>query len=142
MGNPTTIKEGTVTLTVPAGLTVPAQAGTLSPADLARYPRARKGLGLACEATAAALGKKGAAFAVPGVDAAALASAGQQADKVDQVIEDVRTLLAKLQQANVLIDAEAIELLRKVNAQVNAQGAFDENLFERFAAVGAYFGRK
>ena len=38
--------------------------------------------------------------------------------------------------------AEAIELLRKVNAQVNAQGAFDENLFERFAAVGAYFGRK
>ena len=142
MGIPTVIKEGSVALTLPAGLTVPDKAGTLSPADLKRYPRARNGLGLACEATAAAMTKKGAVFQVPGVDPSALATAGQHAELVDQVMEDLETLLAKLRQANVLIDADAIELLRKVSAQVNAQGAFDENLFERFAAVGAYFGRK
>jgi len=136
------LKEGSVTLTLPAGLTLPANAGKLSPDELSRHARARRGLGLTCQATSTAMTKKGAEFTVPGVDAKALATAGERAEQIDGVIEDVSTLLAKLRQANVLLDAEAIELLRKVNAQVGAQGKFDDNLFERFAAVGAYFGRK
>ena len=142
MSKPIVLTEGSVSLTVPADLPLPDKAGKLSPDELARFPRSRKGLGLACQATAVALTKKGAEFTVPGVDAAALAVAGDRAEKIDEVIEDVRTLLAKLEQANVLIDVEAIDLLRKVSAQVNAQGKFDENLFERFSAVGTYFGKK
>lgn len=142
MSKPIVLTEGSVSLTVPADLPLPESAGKLSPEELARYPRARKGLGLACQATSMALAKKGSEFAVPGVDPAALATAGDRAEKIDEVIEDLRTLLARLEQANVLIDGEAIDLLRKVSAQVNAQGKFDENLFERFSAVGAYFGKK
>jgi hypothetical protein len=42
-------------------------------------------------------------------------------------------------QANLLDDAEAFNMLRKVNNQVKAQVAFNPKLKERFATVIEYF---
>lgn len=135
------LKEGAVTVTLPDALKIPAEAGSLSSDDVRRIAKTRPGLGVTCQATAASMAKKGEEFAVPGVTAAELADLGNQADLADQVIEDLRTILHRVQQGNLLIDAKAQELLRRVNAQVNAQGKFDANLFERFSTVGTYFGR-
>lgn len=135
------IKEGAVSVTLPDALKLPAEAGSLDADAIRRIEKTRSGLGVTCQATAASMAKKGDEFQVPGVTAAELADLGLQADLADQVIEDLRTILHRLQQGNLLIDAKAQEMLRRVNAQVNAQGKFDANLFERFATIGAYFGR-
>lgn len=42
-------------------------------------------------------------------------------------------------QANLLTDAEAFNMLRKVNNQMKAQAAFDSKLKERFGTVIDYF---
>lgn len=135
------LKEGAVSVSLPDALKIPAEAGSLSIDQVRRIAKTRSGLGVTCQATAASMTKKGEEFVVPGVSTTELADLGHQADLADQVIEDLRTILHRLQQGNLLIDAKAQELLRRVNAQVNAQGKFDANLFERFATLGAYFGR-
>ncbi len=61
------------------------------PADTARLPKARNGLGLACEMTAGAMAKKGAEFPVPGVSAADLSAAGVHAEAFELAIDAVPT---------------------------------------------------
>ena len=133
------VKVGTVTVILPDGMTLDERAGKLSNDDKKSLPRARKGVGLACDQTAAAMEKSEGALMVPGVTAATLRAAGALAENFDQVIEDVTVALEIVKQGNLLADAEAFTLLRKVNQQVKAQSQFDPSLSDRFQAVTTYF---
>jgi hypothetical protein len=59
-GNVTEIKVGTVTIVLPEGMVLDPRAGKLSDAEKRALPKARKGIGLACEQIAAAMEKSGA----------------------------------------------------------------------------------
>jgi hypothetical protein len=135
----TEVKVGTVTIVLPEGMALDPRSGKLSNDEKRSLPKARKGVGLACEQTAAAMEKSEGALVVPGVEAAALRAAGKLAEDVDQVIEDVTVALEVIKQGNLLADAEAFTMLRKVNQQVKAQSEFDPSLSDRFQAVTAYF---
>jgi hypothetical protein len=136
------IKVGTVTIILPNNMVLDSRAGKLSSAEIKTLPRARNGVGLACKQTAAAMEKSKEAFFVPGVDAAGLRAAGDLAENIDQVIEDMTVALKTLKQGNMLADAEAFTMLRKVNMQVKAQSQFAPYLLERFQAVRQYFALK
>jgi argonaute-like protein implicated in RNA metabolism and viral defense len=86
--------------------------------------------------------KSGADFSVPGVSAADLRRAGEKADQWDEVVSDIELALRTAKQANLLDDAEAYNMLRKVNNQVKAQEAFNPKLKERFGTVVEYFSRR
>lgn len=68
----------------------------------------------------------------PGVTADALATACERADGIDQIIIDLEVVLAILKQANLLFDAEAWELLRRVNGQLKEQMKFSPELEPMF----------
>ncbi len=131
--------HGTVTIVLPDGVELPADAGHLSPADKRKLPKARKGIGLACSLAAAELEKSDGTFSVPNVDPAALRAAGILAEKMDEIIEDVEVSLETLCQANLIDDADAFNMLRKVNDQVKSQSKFDPSIATRFTAVTEYF---
>jgi histidinol-phosphate/aromatic aminotransferase/cobyric acid decarboxylase-like protein len=133
------INAGTVTVVLPEGVELDARSGQLNTEDKRALPKARKGIGLACDQTATALEKSEGGFIVPNVTAAALRAAGKLAEDIDQIIEDLSVANEILKQGNLLADAEAYTMLRKVNQQVKAQSQFDASLKERFQAVIAYF---
>jgi hypothetical protein len=134
------LTHGTVTIGYPAHIELPEKAGKLSPAEVAKLPKARRGIGLACEKTAEALSK------APGVKtdvtAAALVTAGAMAEDIDTVIADAEYALVVLKQANNLLDGNAHELLRKVLAAVRAAEKFDPHVAEVFPHLIAYFANK
>jgi hypothetical protein len=133
------IQEGVVNLVLPGGLEVPAKAGTMSDGDVRSLPKCRAGLGVSCQYAASEMEKMGPEFTVPGVTAAELRAAGEQADLWDEVIEDTELALRVAKQANLLADNDAFTMLRKVNNQVKAQAAFNPKIKERFTAVTEYF---
>ena len=136
------IKHGTVTVTVPNTLTPPANAGTLSPDEVQRIPKAPRGIGLVGTQTADAIDKAGAKLTLPaGVTSAALSAACARADGIDQVIVDLEVVLATLKQANLLFDAEAWELLRRVNGQVKEQMKFAPELEPMFRLLLDFMSR-
>ena len=67
--------------------------------------------------------------------------AGDRAEAIDLVINDMEVVLQTLKQANLIFDAEAYEQLRKVNDQVKAQGKHDPELLTIFKDVIDYFAR-
>src|SRR5262245_39735303 len=110
------VKHGTIVVTIADELALPEQAGNLSAAEVSRLPKAPRGIGLACTYAADALEKAGERFTAPrDVSKATLLGAADRADGIDQVIVDLEVVLARMKQANLLFDAEAWELLRKVN---------------------------
>src|SRR5690606_21448780 len=112
------VKHGTVTVTVPDPLAPPERAGKLSPEEVQRLPKARRGLGVLGLHVADAIDKLGSAFIPPaGVTAEGVLAACQRAEDIDQVITDLDVILARFKQANLIWDAEAWEMLRKVNDQ-------------------------
>ncbi len=136
------IKHGSVTVTVPNDLTPPANAGKLSPDEVQRIPKAPRGIGLVGAQTADAIDKAGAKLTLPtGVTAAALSAACARADGIDQVIIDLEVVLATLKQANLLFDAEAWELLRRVNGQVKEQMKFAPELEPMFRLLLEFMSR-
>jgi hypothetical protein len=137
--NPNQIVAGTVFVQLPPHLSLPEEAGTLSPDQMNRLPKARHGIGLACEQAATAMEK--ASITVPEVTPDELRRAGMAAEAWDDVLADLQVVVEKARQANLLHDADAHDQLRRVWAVVSAQGKFDHGLLERFAAVGSYFGR-
>jgi hypothetical protein len=127
------ITHGTITIQVPDELAPPEQAGKLSPEQVARIPRAPRGIGLMCMQAADAAEKAGNKFALPpGVTPDSLRAAGQRADLIDQLLLDIDVVKQILQQANLLFDAEAWEQIRKVNDQVKAQAKHDPALAVMF----------
>lgn len=132
--------HGTVTIGYPAGIELPPKAGKLSPEEVTRLPKARRGVGLACEKTAEALPK--ASGVKTDVTAEALVAAGAMAEEIDTVIADVENALLVLKQANNLLDGAAHELLRKVLAAVRAAEKFDSHVVDVFPHLIAYFSNK
>lgn len=136
------IKHGTVSVTIHDTLAPPDRAGKMSPDEVARTPKPPRGLGLACDNAADAMGKAGAKFAAPaGVSPETLIAAAKRADGIDQVILDLEVVLATLKQANLLFDAEAWEQIRKVNDQVKAQAKHNPELLVMFKSVLDFFAR-
>ena len=136
------IKHGTVTVAIPDSLVLPPQAGNLSPAEVLAIPKARRGIGLACDQAATALANAGADFVAPGVTPEGLRTKGRMADEIDDVIASVEVLLEKLKQANLLLDAAAWEELRKLNDLVKAQGKFRPELLTRFSPLTEFMSRR
>lgn len=135
------LKHGNVSVSYPDDISLPEKAGQLSTSELARIPKARKGIGLACDSTAKALKKYGER--VPGAgDADELAAAGKMAEDIDEVIADVEFVLMVLKQANVLLDADAHTRLRKALSAVRAAEKFDTNVADLFRAVIEYFSNR
>ncbi len=135
----TEIKQGTVTVVLPDDIQIPEQAGELTSKDMQRLAKARRGIGLTCEATAAAIGKDQARLAIPGVDAATLRAAGKAAEDIDLYITDLEVILGRLKQANLLLDAEAHLMLRKCLAHVRSQEKFDPQLSALVPQLESYF---
>lgn len=133
------LTEGTVRVSIPEGIEIPERAGSLSTEEVRSYPNPRPGLGLVAAQTATEMEKSG--FEVPGVTAEELRRRGGMAEEIDEVIHDVELLLTKLKQANTMIDAEAYNLLRRVNDQVKSAAKFDASVKDRFSAITSYFGR-
>jgi len=142
-----TVKFGSVTVTIPDLLVPPEEAGSLSPAELARIPKAPRSVGALCENAADGLESAGKAFQPPpGVTADALRKAGQKADGIDLIIHDLEVVLNRFKQGNLLIDADAYKLVRQVNDQVKAQSKHSPELTKIFApllqAFSALRGRR
>lgn len=127
------VSHGTITIQIPDALALPEKAGSLSPEEVARIPKPPKGLGYVCAQTAKAMETAGAKFAPPqGVTPATLAASGARADDIDQFLVDIEVVRQKLQQGNLMFDAEAWEQLRKVNDQVKAQAKHDPAILAMF----------
>jgi hypothetical protein len=130
------VKHGTVSVNIPDALKPPAKAGNMSPDEVKRLPKAPRGIGLVGVHTADAITKAGDKITLPKeVTAAALLAACERADSIDQVIIDLEVVLATLKQANLLFDAEAWELLRKVNGQVKEQMKYTPELAAMFRVL-------
>lgn len=135
------ITHGTVTVTIPDTLVIPANAGNLTPQEVLKIPKARLGIGLACEQAASAL-EKTTNFAAGAITPHGLRRKGHMAETIDEVIASVEVVLAKLKQANLLLDADAWEELRQLNELVKAQTKFRPELGDHFAPLIEFMGRR
>ena len=136
------VKHGSVTVLIPDELALPEKAGNMSPDEVSRIPKPPHGIGLACAQAADAITKSEGAFTLPsGVTAQKLIAAGEKAEAIDDTILDMEIVLAKLKQGNLIVDADAWEMLRKVNDQVKAQGKYHPELLSKFGAVTEYFDK-
>ena len=77
-----------------------------------------------------------------GVDKVRLTKLGEMAENIDNVIVDVEAITVRLKQANLLIDAEAHEELRKVLAFVRSQEKFDARILDLVPQLISYFSKK
>ena len=136
------ITHGEVTVLVPDSIQIPAEAGKLSPDQVSEIAKAPRGIGIATANAAAAARNAGAKFVMPAdVTADALEKAGDDAEEIDDVIASLEVVLTTLKQANLLLDAHAWSLLRKLNDQINAQGKTNAEVLTMFAPVTAYMRR-
>ena len=134
------IKNGPVTVEVPDHLVPPKGAGTLTPTQVKEIYKPRQGLGLACQAAADALENEELDFMAPkGVTPDALRKAGQRAEEMDLYIRHLEGVLEVFKQGNLIADAEAFELLSKLNDQVKTQGKRNKAVSTAFAGLTAYF---
>ncbi len=135
------LTHGTVTVSVPDHIEIPAQAGNLSAEQVLALPKARRGIGLACDQAATALGNV-KDFAAGGITPDSLRKKGRMAEDIDGVIDAVQVVLDKLKQANLLLDAAAWEELRKLNDLVKAQAKFRPELQPAFAPLTEFMSRR
>ncbi|MBK9258454.1 MAG: hypothetical protein IPM54_01305 [Polyangiaceae bacterium] len=136
------VKYGNVTVTIPDSLTPPAKAGKMSADEVRRLPKARRGIGLVGAHTADAIAKAGSKLTLPpDVNATTLAAACSRAEEIDQVIVDLEVVLGILKQANLLFDAEAWEMLRKVNGQLKEQMKYAPELEPIFRVLIDFMSR-
>jgi hypothetical protein len=131
-----TVKYGTVSITVPDYLVPPEEAGTLSPVEVSRIPRAPRAVGTLCDLAADGIERAGKAFQAPaGVTADSLRKAGERADGMDQVIQDIEVLLNRYKQGNLLVDSAAYAIVRQVNDQIKVQAKQNPELNQFFAQL-------
>ena len=136
------LQFGAITVVLPGSVTLPAKAGTLSADELAKIPKPPRAVGAMCERMADVLEETGKGLTrTPEVTPNALRDAGAAADDIDRVIAQAEAVVAKLKQANLLLDAHAYELLRKLNDQVKAQGKHDAQWLTVFAELTSYFAK-
>lgn len=134
------VQHGSIKIEIPDHLTPPEKAGKLSPDEVKRIPRARRGIGLICNQAADTIEKAGASFSPPpGVSPSSLREAGRKAEEIDQFILDLEIVGQILRQANLLFDADAWEQIRKMNDQVKAQAKHDPALSTLFKQLLDFF---
>jgi hypothetical protein len=97
--NPNQIVAGTVFVQLPPHLSLPEEAGTLSPDQMNRLPKARHGIGLACEQAATAMEK--ASITVPEVTPDELRRAGMAAEARRQGLDKDPEVLEAMKQAMI-----------------------------------------
>jgi hypothetical protein len=130
------VKHGSVTVTLPDPLSPPPEAGKMTPEQVQRLPKARRGLGLLGQHVADAINKLGPSFILPaGVTVEILVAACERAEGADQVITDLDVVTTRMKQANLLWDAAAWELFLKINDQVKAQSKHDPEIAKAFAVL-------
>jgi hypothetical protein len=132
------LEHGTVAVSYPTTIEIPASAGNLSPLEVKRLQKTRRGLGVACDGTATQLTSHPDAVSVK-VTPDELRTAGRMAEEIDTVIADLEYVLTILKQANLLLDADAHEKLRVVLAAVRAAEKFDPKVTQLFPQLIAYF---
>ncbi len=133
------LKQGSVSVAIPDHIILPPDAGELTGKDMQRLEKARRGVGLTCDATATAIEKDPQRLGVHGVQPSELRMAGKVAEDIDMVITDLEVILTRLKQGNMLLDAAANLMLRKCLAHVRAQEKFDPQLAELVPQLEAYF---
>jgi len=127
---------------MPDDIEVPADAGKLSNDQVQAIAKPPRGIGSAASDTADAIRKAEGRFVLPvGVTADGLEKAGDDAERIDNIIASVEVVLTTLKQANFILDGKAWEMLRKVNDQVNAQGKTNPEILTLFAPLVQYMGR-
>ena len=136
-----TITQGNVTIVLSDDLEFPKQAGSLSPREMRRLLKARKGVGWACEATAEAIVKNPDRIAPFNVKPERLASLGRMTEQIENTLVDLDALTVRVKQARGLIDEEAHNELRKVLAFVRSQEKFDPRVGDLVPALLEYFAR-
>jgi hypothetical protein len=136
------IKHGVVTLSVDDHLVPPPEAGNLTVEEVRRLPKARPGIGLACQASAQAIEQVGAALTLPPeLSPEALRSAGERAEEVDQVIRDLELLLQRFRQANLIFDADALARLSQLNELVKLKARQTPEVETAFSVLRSFFKR-
>lgn len=136
------LKQGAVSVVIPDHIQLPQEAGELTHKDMQRLEKARRGVGLACDTTAAAMEKDPQRLTIADVSPAKLRAAGQVAEDIDLVITDLEVILSRLKQANMLLDAEAHLMLRKCLAHVRGQEKFDAQIAGLVPQLEAYFAKR
>ncbi len=58
-----------------------------------------------------------------------------RSEDIDQVIVNLEVILQRVKQANLIFDADAWEMLRKINDQVKAQAKYQPELETVFSAL-------
>jgi hypothetical protein len=135
------LTQGSVVVSLPSHLEVLPEAGKLTPDQVSAIEKPRRGIGLTCEQTAAAMTKDPSRLSVPGVTPEQLIDYGKQAEDIDAVILDLEVLLGLLRQNNLLLDARAHRALRQVLSAVRAQEKFDPKLASLVPHLISYFSK-
>jgi hypothetical protein len=133
------LKQGSVVIELPSHIEILPEAGKLTPEQQRSMEKPRRGLGLACEQTAAAMQKDPERLAVPNLKPEQLIEYGKQAEDIDGVIIDLEVLLGVLRQNNLLLDSRAHKALRQVLAW--AMEKFDPKLSSLVPHLIAYFAK-
>lgn len=136
-----TISHGSVQVEVPESIEIPPEAGNLSAEQVRALPKARRGIGLACDQAANALTNV-SNFAAGRVTPESLRKKGRMAEEIDDVIASVEVMLDRLKQANLLLDASAWEELRQLNDLVKAQAKFRPEIASAFAPLTQFMSRR
>ena len=137
-----TLTQGTVTIQVPEGIQIPSDAGTLSTKDMQRLVKARSGVGFACQMTAQAMRQNPGRLNVPEVNPDELERMGNMAEGMDLILNDLDMLREVCRQANLIIDSDTHNMLRRVLAFVRAQQKFDNTLPTLVPQLEVYFGNE
>jgi len=137
-----TITHGPVTVLIPDHLALSDKAGNLTPDEILRLPKAPGGIGLAADLTATAMSAAGSAFTAPqGITPASLEAAAARADGYDSILGALEVLTRRVQQANLLADAECWHQLREVNDLLKGQVKHHPELAAMFAPLTAFMKR-
>ncbi len=134
--------QGSVTVHMPDELTLPEKAGRLSVTEVRRLPKARKNVIFVCEAVAAAMRKNPDRLCPHGVTADDLETSGRMVELMNSLVTDLETTMRVISQSDLLLGAEAHEMLRKVLAFVRSQETFDPRLTDLVPDLIDYFSRK
>lgn len=136
------IKQGTVTVTLPDHIQLAPSAGSLSVDEVRRLPKTRKSLGLVCSAVAAAIRKNPERLCPHGVDPDRLEAMGRAAEDMTGVVVDLKAATLRAAQGDLLLGAEAHDVLRRVMAFVRSQEKFDPHVADLVPQLVSYFSRK
>jgi hypothetical protein len=131
--------QGTVSVTISDDITWPEKAGGLSIDEVRRLTKPRRGLTLACIATADAMQKNPERLKPHNVAADKLAKLGDSVEKISMTLVDIDAVTAKMKQAGLILEVEAHDELRKVLAFVRSQIKFDPRITDLVPHLMEYF---